>query len=1216
VTGAARVPDLRTERTAAGGGVVLMLRFVATSILNYGFGVALVWLLPRAEFGAVSVLQNVLLLSGMVLGAGMPWVLARTIARDPVGWQPAFRSAVAVNLAVATVLAGALLVLQATPLHVLPDASIAVTTAVALTIMLLAVTAVLGGALHGSRRFDGLGAMQTAEIAAKAVAGLALVALVGLGAAGVALGFLAGAAVAIGFAWWGMRDRLPGWGPFAGPAVTRQALPTGAGTGSIAFLVTLDVLVLSAFGRGYGISTAALAVYQVAVILARIPFYLANALGDAAFPFMATGRTRRESHAWFVAVLRWVVLALVPLQLVLLIVPEVPLRILFPGGYADAAGLIRILTAGTVALIAADLLVKVLYARGRAATVARCAPVAVLVQLTGLMLLVPRWGTTGAALAFALGSTAGAVLLGAAYVRYHPPGRIRAGTLGAYGVAAAILVSTLVLVSWLPAPADLLGVAAGVLAYAVLATGLGLIRPAEVDRARAALGRLMLRAGRAGSRLAADRLVLVGCLLLAAVAMLWNVWGSPDSQYDEVVYTRAAQQVAATGRLTWTGQPMFVHPPLSFLAQAGWLDLVGLSTAPLGDAILGARVLAAIASIGAVLVLAAVVRRLIPLAGRRRRMLLTAGVVLLAACDPILLRYGRMAIIEPFALLGCLVTLYLSIVLWRRRTLWYVAGAGTATGLTLLTKEVTLFLLVTPAVFALLGRDWRGLLRAGGALLTGLGLWLLFPLWAVQLGLTGEFTDVKLATLQRLLGIIQITGWNRPETSFASAVLGQAGQYASSYLLLAGGACALVWLALHRVPATARWLLAWLLASYGFGAYTVLLGTLNEQFFVYLMPAAVTGTVLVADAVVARRTADRRVRRVPRGARLAAAAVVLPLVALLGFAVVAWVRFSVPRNDALLRATAFVRATVPSCEAVNASGDPDKYQHLLPGYTVTSYGVGAAAVANGVHLFFLSDKDAALRYAGSSPQLNTWIRANGIRLARFPSSTYRGLEVWRVPSNPYDPLADVRPMPGGAFAMTSPCAGFPVPGAWDKAFTGPPLTAGWNGNQVFEGAVLRAGGTLPVVAELTATDAYRAAQLPPLDQAERSLSDPAIAAAYTRDRALLGDVLGPPAAMADGQIRQPFAGAVLEHAPGSAQVRMAPVGRLALDTGVVSPPAAARRPRAAPPLSIDTGPQEPSSVAPFLRSFATAAGIAPVTLLLLLRMRRRRAADDSREEAA
>ncbi|AGL17162.1 oligosaccharide flippase family protein [Actinoplanes sp. N902-109] len=1181
------MPDLRTERTAAGGGVVLMLRFAATSVLNYGFGVALAWLLPRSEFGAVSVLQNVLLLAGMVLGAGMPWVLARTIARDPDGWPPVFRSAIAVNLAIAVVLAGTLVVLQATPRHVLPDASPGVTVVVALTVLLLAVVAALGGALHGSRRFDGLGAMQTAEIAVKAVAGLALVALAGLGAAGVALGFLAGAAAAIGCAGWALRDRLPGWGPFAGAAVTRQALPAGAGTGSIAFLVTLDVLVLSVLGRGFGISTAALAAYQVAVILARIPYYLANAMGDAAFPSMATGRTRRESHEWFVAVLRWVLLALVPLQLVLLIAPATPLRVLFPGGYADAATLIRVLTAGTVALIAADLLVKALYAQGLAGAVARRAPIAVLVQLTGLLLLVPRWGTTGAAVAFALGATTGAVLLAAVYLTYHRPGRVAGGTFAAYAVATGTLIATLLFAPRLPAPADLLGIAAALAAYVGLVVGLGLIRPREIAHVRAVAARFARRS-----------FLAPVCVLVTAVALLWNLWSSPDSQYDEVVYTRAAQQVATTGELTWTGRPMFVHPPLSFLAQAGWLRTLGLDTAALGDAIIGSRVLAALAAAACVLVLAALVRRLVPMAGLRRRAVLTAAVVLLAATDPILLRYGRMAVIEPFALLGCLVTLWLAVALWRGPVLRYVVLVGAATGLTLLTKEVALFLLLTPAVFGLLGRDRAGLRRAGAALLTGLAVWLLFPLWAVQLGLGGEFLDVKVATAQRLLGTVQITGWNRPETSFAGAVLDQAGQYATSYLLLAAGAAALVWLVLRRPPESARWLLAWLLTSYGFGAYTVLLGTLNEQFFVYLMPAAITGTVLVADAVT---SAARR-----------PVLVAVPLAAVLAVAAVSWGRFLLPRNDALLRATALVRATVPVCEPVNASGDPDKYQHLLPGYTVTSYAVGPAAVADGVHLFFLSDKDAALRYGTSNPQLTDWIRGNGTRVARFPSATYQGLELWRVPMNPGDPLADVRATSAGSFALTSACTGFPVNGRWDKTQTGSPLTAGWAGNQVFEGVVRTPDGPLPVVARLARTAAYRDAQLPPPDRADRRLSDPVIAAAATRE---LGAPLGPPATMADGQVRQPFAAAVLQHAPGSTVVSLAPVGRLALAEGLVDPPAAARLPQPAPALPTVAGPQEPSSVTPFLRSGAAALAAAALALLLTRVRRRREPAPETRAEA-
>lgn len=1290
------MPDLRTERTAAGGGFVLMLRFVVTSALNYGFGVALVWLLPRSEFGAVSVLQNVLLLSGMVLVAGMPWVLARKIAQADAeaadattgdAWHGTFRSAVAVNLGVAAVLMSVLLVLQATPLHVLPDASFAVVGAVALTIVLLSTNAVLGGGLHGSRRFDALGAMQTSEIATKVVVGLTFVVVFDLGTGAVALGFLAGAVVATGCSWWGLRDRIPGWGPFADRATARLALPTGAGTGSVALLVTLDVLVLSALGRGYGIGITAVAVYQVAAILARIPYYLGNALGDAVFPYIASGRTRQEGHAWFAAAFRWVMLGLVPIQLVLLIIPAAPLRVLFPGGYAEAAGLIQIMTVGTFALLTADLLVKAMYARGLATTVARRTPVAVVVQFIGLLVLVPRWGTTGAAVAFALGCATAVVLLGTAYLRYQWPGRVRTRTVRAYAVATGVLVTTLVVARWLPAPADLVAIVAGCLGYVVLAIVLGLVRPAEIGRVRVVLGRATLPVRRASGRLAGRggrRLLILGCLSVPVAAMLWNIWASPDSQYDEVVYTRAAQRVAQGWQLTWTEQPMFVHPPLSFLTQASWLELLGKGSAPLADAITAARVLAGLASVAAILVLAALVHRLTPQAAPRRRNVLVFAVVLLAATDTILLRYGRLAIIEPFALLGSLATLYLSLVLWRRSAAWYVGVVGLVTGLTLLTKEVSLFLLVTPAVFALLGHDWRGLRRTVGALLTGIALWLLFPLWAMQLGLAPAFFDVKFATLQRLLGFIQITGWNRSDASFLSAVAGQAGQYASSYLLLAGGALALVWLLLHRVSESARWLLAWLLASYAFGGYAVLLGTLNEQFFVYVMPAALAGTVLVADAVVAQRTAARTTSRASvagapaaaphsprrRGARLLAAAVILPMLALFGFAASSWARFYLPANDAILRATAFIRENLPACSAVNATGDPDKFGYLLPGYPVTTYGTGAGASSNGVHLFFLSDKDAALGYGNSNPRLNSWVRANGTRLATFPSATYQGLELWRTPPDRYDPLTDVTPVPGGSFVVTegSRCGGYRVvngatggfASGWTnvggKALSGAPLTASWTSGgrtyQMFDGVVLVADGdrrtaALPIVEELAAAapGAYRAAQLPPPGQRSAArppsdfkvlslLTDPAIAATYLgtgsagsarsatpadvdRARALFGDPLGSPVRMPDGHIRQPFAGTVLEHAPGSSRVRAAPVGRLARSAGLLTPTARSGVPEPPPPLAPDIGPREPATVVPFVRSLgaALAAYVAVLATVLAVRPRRRRPAETAEAAA-
>ena len=70
------------------------------------------------------------------------------------------------------------------------------------------------------------------------------------------------------------------------------------------------------------------------------------------------------------------------------------------------------------------------------------------------------------------------------------------------------------------------------------------------------------------------------------------------------------------------------------------------------------------------------------------------------------------AIIEPFALLGCLVTLYLAIILHRRPARVYVPVVGLAAGLTLLTKEISIFVLLTPVIHAMLLRNWRTIAKA------------------------------------------------------------------------------------------------------------------------------------------------------------------------------------------------------------------------------------------------------------------------------------------------------------------------------------------------------------------------------------------------------------------------------------------------------------------------------------------------------------------------
>jgi O-antigen/teichoic acid export membrane protein len=488
--------NLKVQRAAGMGSAVLVGGIALNAVLNYGFGVTLAWLVPQEDFGAVSVLVSVLLLAATVLAAGFPWALARTMARadggDPearADADSAFRAALLGNLGLGVALAAGLVVMQQITGRVLPGASAWLTWMTAAAVVLISFYSVLWGALHGTRCFDAIGLTQLAETLVKVVGGLVLVGLCGFGVPGVATALLASIAVAIWLSCRALGDRLPRRGPVAGGRAFAAAAPMAVGTIGFGLLTTLDILVLSALGQDHGLGFAAVAVYQAAAVLARAPVLLSSALAEAMFPFIARGHSRAEAHRWFQVGFRWVPLAFVPLQLVLLITPGSVLDLLFPASYLDAAGLARAITVGTTGLIVADMLLKALLARGLATAVALRIPVAVGVQLVALVVLVPRFGGLGAAMSFGAGAWAAAALLAAAYLRQYWPGWLRMRTAVGWLLAMGALTLVLTAATLVPRPADLLLIAVGLVGYAAIVLRLRLVPEAALAAVRARLQR-------------------------------------------------------------------------------------------------------------------------------------------------------------------------------------------------------------------------------------------------------------------------------------------------------------------------------------------------------------------------------------------------------------------------------------------------------------------------------------------------------------------------------------------------------------------------------------------------------------------------------------------------------------------------------------------------------------------------------------------------------
>src|SRR4051812_22973518 len=60
---------------------VVVLATVVISLLNYGYTMLLVWMLPAREYAVVGSVSALLLICGTVAGASSPWVLAREVAQ-------------------------------------------------------------------------------------------------------------------------------------------------------------------------------------------------------------------------------------------------------------------------------------------------------------------------------------------------------------------------------------------------------------------------------------------------------------------------------------------------------------------------------------------------------------------------------------------------------------------------------------------------------------------------------------------------------------------------------------------------------------------------------------------------------------------------------------------------------------------------------------------------------------------------------------------------------------------------------------------------------------------------------------------------------------------------------------------------------------------------------------------------------------------------------
>ncbi|MDE3202910.1 MAG: glycosyltransferase [Acidobacteriota bacterium] len=319
----------------------LVVSGAVASVTNYGYTVAVLWLLPASQYAIFGSIAALFLVCGTISSASTPWVLAREVTRSAPGSE---RRARAISFGLVSVVIQGLAaggVTAAVAAHYASGATVAVVLGASVAIF---VEAAGIGYLQGLERFGEIALLRIAEVVVKLVAGLLLLGLGG-GATGAVAGFLLGASVVTVVTVAAMRSDLR-W--VRGALWDRELWRVSRGLlgiqSGVAVMAGMDI----AIGSLFLVHRTLLATYQAAQILGRIPVFVGTALSLVVFARLARAEGRGiESAERVVALFLGVC---VPVAVGTATLPTAVTDVIFPSGYHGVATVLPLVAAGGLAM--------------------------------------------------------------------------------------------------------------------------------------------------------------------------------------------------------------------------------------------------------------------------------------------------------------------------------------------------------------------------------------------------------------------------------------------------------------------------------------------------------------------------------------------------------------------------------------------------------------------------------------------------------------------------------------------------------------------------------------------------------------------------------------------------------------------------------------------------------------------------------------------------
>lgn len=257
------------------------------------------------------------------------------------------------------------------------------------------------GLLEGTRRFGWAGAARFIFFGVQAVgfAGLWFANRLSVDTAAytMILSQTVSMLVAFGAVWHQLRPRWqPSWSEFR-TSINYGLRDYGGGVADYATL-RLDQLMLGAMA-----TSSAMGLYVIAVRLSEVTTYAAGALADALMPEVAASRQTDQAEALLARTLRLTIYSNIILLVPLWLVAPIMLRTLFGESFVAASGAFRWLLVAAVVWSASSIVIRGLQGFGHPGLTTIARFLSAIVTAIVLLLLLPRMGITGAAIASLIG---------------------------------------------------------------------------------------------------------------------------------------------------------------------------------------------------------------------------------------------------------------------------------------------------------------------------------------------------------------------------------------------------------------------------------------------------------------------------------------------------------------------------------------------------------------------------------------------------------------------------------------------------------------------------------------------------------------------------------------------------------------------------------------------------------------------------------------------